>query len=518
MEEKNTLRPGQTLKLGESLYSENGRFKLAMEDLGLRLYHSGRVSWKIAATGEYCVMQKEDGNFVMYTGVDPKWATGTDGTDGNPDAFLRLENDGHLVVYTKEGKAVFWHEPTIQLFPGLTMQVTEFRLSENDDLAALFPPQYQRLVVYADSVTIEGLVRFPGQSIEIYARHVAAESSSKNAPTLDVSGALPKRDYVIDQHFTDLDGTQDSRDGKPGDGGDVGGSAGSVSITAFHIEGDLTILADGHKGGNSQRGGNGCQPKQVNGSDSRFTVYDDDWPVKGPWGGEELSYIWRVHYVAWASGQPGGKAENGGNAGPPGQPGDGGRGGDVMIRFIADNSQIPTISNKGSDPGLAGKAGTPGEAGLVGIGGRNQLYIWTAGDLGGSGVDQGFVGEAKPHSDVDRTAEKHEIPNRADSGAGGATRGGGAGPLPEAQPGKPGDQSKEQVAFTDVHQYFDLDYLKLIQARARRDFDERRFEQAIRRYRWLAGLTKDNPDLHEIYGKVSDCIAHTLRRMRSEVT
>ena len=52
----------------------------------------------------------------------------------------------------------------------LEITVTELRLSEGDDLEGLFPPVYERLKLWADVVTVEGLVRLPGRSLEIRPR------------------------------------------------------------------------------------------------------------------------------------------------------------------------------------------------------------------------------------------------------------------------------------------------------------------------------------------------------------
>ena len=45
---------------------------------------------------------QEDGNFVVYDEAKkPRFSTGT---AGHPGAFLRLQNDGNLVVYAPTGR------------------------------------------------------------------------------------------------------------------------------------------------------------------------------------------------------------------------------------------------------------------------------------------------------------------------------------------------------------------------------------------------------------------------------
>lgn len=67
--------------------------------------------------GRKLIMQG-DGNFVLYwgepgvvtlpgygTGLHPRWSTNT---HGNPGAFLAIQNDGNLVIYTADGTRALW--------------------------------------------------------------------------------------------------------------------------------------------------------------------------------------------------------------------------------------------------------------------------------------------------------------------------------------------------------------------------------------------------------------------------
>ncbi len=77
----NVLVRGQTLTAGQLIRSNVGNHELVMQG---------------------------DGNFVQYQGGVALWNTGT---QGNPGAFIVLQNDGNLVIYRSNGTAA-WHTST----------------------------------------------------------------------------------------------------------------------------------------------------------------------------------------------------------------------------------------------------------------------------------------------------------------------------------------------------------------------------------------------------------------------
>jgi len=98
----NTLYAGEQLLRGESMYSNNGIYRLIMQDDGnLVLYKSSQALW---ASGTYgravrnCIMQS-DGNLVLYgyNGV-AVWASNTY-NKGDGTSRLVVQNDGNLVMY-----------------------------------------------------------------------------------------------------------------------------------------------------------------------------------------------------------------------------------------------------------------------------------------------------------------------------------------------------------------------------------------------------------------------------------
>jgi hypothetical protein len=91
------------LPKGGAVTSENGKYKLIMQfDGNLVLYRNdGYVRWATYKYGDRAVMQP-DGNFVQYSITNvPLFATFT---FGNTDAFLNVQDDGNLVVYSSPSR------------------------------------------------------------------------------------------------------------------------------------------------------------------------------------------------------------------------------------------------------------------------------------------------------------------------------------------------------------------------------------------------------------------------------
>ena len=97
-----TLFPGQSLLPGQALKSDNMLHRLIMQtDGNAVLYNSqSQPLWSTNTGGliepRDFIMQT-DGNLVLYdTAGQPHWASKT---QGNPSAFLNVQDDGNLVVY-----------------------------------------------------------------------------------------------------------------------------------------------------------------------------------------------------------------------------------------------------------------------------------------------------------------------------------------------------------------------------------------------------------------------------------
>ena len=103
--------PGESLGVGQSKASCDGRFALAMQgDGNLVLYQAGRALWATMTNGRGGALaaMQGDGNFVVYTaGGFPLFHTSTSRFAG---AWLAIQNDGNLVVY--QGTTPRWASNT----------------------------------------------------------------------------------------------------------------------------------------------------------------------------------------------------------------------------------------------------------------------------------------------------------------------------------------------------------------------------------------------------------------------
>jgi hypothetical protein len=102
---------GHTMDDGQTLYSCDGAYWLAMQDDGnLVLYTAaGALVWYTATMNHDPLVaeasMQDDGNFVLYTAADAAvWSTGT---SPNPGAYLDVGNDGYVRIYAASGK-VLW--------------------------------------------------------------------------------------------------------------------------------------------------------------------------------------------------------------------------------------------------------------------------------------------------------------------------------------------------------------------------------------------------------------------------
>jgi hypothetical protein len=98
------LNPSESLSIGESIKSQNGRITLAMQgDANLVLYRSNGVAiWdsKTVGTQATQAVMQNDGNLVLYGPTGAIWSTDT---ANNPGAFLVAQDDENLVIYTPDG-------------------------------------------------------------------------------------------------------------------------------------------------------------------------------------------------------------------------------------------------------------------------------------------------------------------------------------------------------------------------------------------------------------------------------
>lgn len=154
------LDSGETLNGGSYLQSPNGQYELTMsEDGALTLFNltgaacpmwiQPPLSWvpvgQRAADGDeygpapvpgsYLTMQSSDGNLVLYPpgGGDSPWASGT---TGNPGAYLSVQNDGNMVVYSSSGSALW--STSSETYLGSSLCSGEHMANNQKLLAQLF--------------------------------------------------------------------------------------------------------------------------------------------------------------------------------------------------------------------------------------------------------------------------------------------------------------------------------------------------------------------------------------------
>ena len=93
-----TLASGSSLAAGQSITSDNGKYKLELQaDGNLVLSGPTGVGWSSDTAGKggaHADMQA-DGNFVLYTA-------------DKPGAHLVLQDDRNIVIYAADGTTVLW--------------------------------------------------------------------------------------------------------------------------------------------------------------------------------------------------------------------------------------------------------------------------------------------------------------------------------------------------------------------------------------------------------------------------
>jgi len=104
------LQPGQSLQPGHTLSSPNGLYSLWMQTDGNVVLYNGQndnpaqARWAThTGPGQFTPSQlimQGDGNLVLYdTSNQARWASGTSRQIG---AFLEVQNDGNVVIYTAD--------------------------------------------------------------------------------------------------------------------------------------------------------------------------------------------------------------------------------------------------------------------------------------------------------------------------------------------------------------------------------------------------------------------------------
>jgi len=99
------LQKGEKLEVGQSLTSNNGAYKVTLQDDGNFVLYSGdQAIWSTETNGQSVVRAEvqEDGNFVLYTAEKPVWHSDTKGAK---DVRLVLQDDRNLVLYGFDGPA-----------------------------------------------------------------------------------------------------------------------------------------------------------------------------------------------------------------------------------------------------------------------------------------------------------------------------------------------------------------------------------------------------------------------------
>jgi len=136
---KNTLLPGQRMRLGDQIWSANGQHRLKLQDDGnLVVYSTTGTSWAAAGTYKHPndnFYFQTDGNAVAYDASGKVlFATGTRNTRA---VTLTLQNDGGLVMRNTSGQVV-WTNRTDTLYQGE-------RLETNGKITSLNGQYYFKL-------------------------------------------------------------------------------------------------------------------------------------------------------------------------------------------------------------------------------------------------------------------------------------------------------------------------------------------------------------------------------------
>ena len=115
----NTLNPGESLNVRQSISSNNGCFKLIMQNDGnLVLYRNSDniVAWatNTSGTSTNIATMQTDGNFVTYKPFKiPTWASQT---SGKSNSKIVLQDDGNLVIYQNSTSPIWASNTTMDCY------------------------------------------------------------------------------------------------------------------------------------------------------------------------------------------------------------------------------------------------------------------------------------------------------------------------------------------------------------------------------------------------------------------
>jgi hypothetical protein len=196
----------------------------------------------------------------------------------------------------------------------------------------------KHLVVFAESVTIRGLIKNPGNKIFIVANRVVSENGELNTSGTDGQKwqNIPAPVYGYKPDGSGLDGST----GEPGRAGQNGGD---ILVYTYQVTGALKLCANGGAGSKGQKGGDGAKGR----------VGDTGADASIP----------RNHDFSSISGEPGGKGKRGGDSGKGGDGGTGGNSGLVYL-YVNDSSSLTVVFET-----QGGSEGQPGDYGAIGSGG-----------------------------------------------------------------------------------------------------------------------------------------------------
>ncbi|MCB1859020.1 MAG: hypothetical protein KDI63_12135 [Gammaproteobacteria bacterium] len=218
-------------------------------------------------------------------------------------------------------------DPNVALPPVKVLQGLELKIAKEH------VPIDRMTIVWGDTVELSGEIRTGGNPIIIVARRIEFLPGSQ---VDTVAYGTPTPDYPV--------GTRAGngpRAGDPGGNGGAsghGGNAGDVLILADRIEGPVTVIAHGQRGGNARGGGDGA--------------------------------IGTIGPTATRSCTQGGQGGRGGKGGLAGTPGNGGNGGSVvLVSFEPDSLTISKVLVSPGDPGKPAPHGKSVKGGRGGAGG-----------------------------------------------------------------------------------------------------------------------------------------------------
>ena len=130
-----TLFPGQSLLPGQSLQSDNRLYTLTMQPDGNVVLRDSESKplWRTGTGGGQIdprdFIMQTDGNLVLYdTSGQQHWASKT---QGNPGAFLNVQDDGNVVVY----RGGFYHSDRGQCAMGIAQAFLRRLLSRPSSTA-----------------------------------------------------------------------------------------------------------------------------------------------------------------------------------------------------------------------------------------------------------------------------------------------------------------------------------------------------------------------------------------------